>query len=292
VTRSRVAAIAAGLLSCAGLAGCAAGAVGALPAPPPTTPAPPTTANPDLQSAFLAPVAGNTTSTSVVIGPGPSTIQGTVTGPGGPVPAAIVDVERVTDTGAVGDFETSTRADGTWAAPNILGGRYRVRAWRAPDLAAPQAMTLFLAGGETRQVQIQLQQFGRSQVASSLAPNPPLVGRPANLVIQVTSTSVGQADGVVRAVPLAGMSVQLQGSSEWELSGVNPATTDASGQVSWQLVCQQAGPQPLQVVLSDGTSYGLAQISPCVNPTVPSTTSTTARPGTGSSTTSTTGGRR
>jgi len=292
MSRSRAAVLAAWLLAGAGLTVCAAGTVGALPAPPTTTPAPPTTAAPDLQSAFLAPVGGDTTSTSVIIGPGPSTLQGTVTGPGGPVPAAIVDVERVTDTGAVGDFETSTRADGTWAAPDVLGGRYRVRAWRAPDLAAPQALTLFLAGGETRQVPIQLQQYGGNQVASSLAPNPPLVDRPANLVVQVTSTSVGQADGVVRAVPVPGMSVQLEGSGAWDLSGGNPAVTDSSGQVGWQLVCRQAGAQPLQVVLADGSSFGLAPISPCVNPTVPSTTTTTAGSGGTSSTTSTTGGHR
>jgi hypothetical protein len=103
---------------------------------------------------------------------------------------------------------------------------------------------------------------------------------------------VGQSDGVVRAVPVPGVTVQLQGSSEWDLSGANPATTDGAGQVEWQLVCMQAGPQPLQVVLGDGTSVGLDHISPCVNPTVPSTTTTTANTGTGSSSTTSTTGRR
>jgi hypothetical protein len=284
------------LAACAVLSGCATGAVAALPAPPTTVPGPPTTAVADLQSGVLSAVSGNTTSTRVVIAPGPSTLQGTVTGPGGPVPGAVVLVERVTDNGARGDFETSTRADGTWTAPDIVGGRYRVRAWRAPTLAVTQAVTLFLQSGETRQVQIQLQQFGGDQVASSLAPDPPVVDRPANLVVQVTAATVGASDGVVRAVPLPGMTVQLQGSSEWELSGANPATTDGSGQVAWQLVCMQAGSQPLQVLLGDGTNVGLDHISPCVNPTVPSTTTSTTKPATipggGSSTTSTTGGRR
>ena len=271
---------AAGLAGCAALSGCAAGAVGTLPPPPTTVAAPPANSAPDLSAVFLPPVNGSTTSTSVVIAPGPSTLQGTVTGPGGPVPAAIVDVQRVTDTGATGDFETSTRADGTWVAPDILGGRYRVRAWRAPDLAATQAIELFLAGGETRQVQIQLQQFGGNQVSSSLAPDPAVVDRPANLVVQVTATSVGQADGVVRAVPVAGTTVQLQGSSEWSLSGAaNPQVTNSAGEVSWQLTCRQAGSQPLQVVLADGTSYGLDHISPCVNPVAPTTTTTTTAPG-------------
>ena len=284
------------LAACAALSGCAAGAVAALPPPPAVVSGPPTTAAPDLQSGVLSPVGGNTTSTSVVIAPGPSTLQGGVVGPGGPVPGAVVLIERVTDNGARGDFETSTRADGTWAAAGILGGRYRVRAWRAPDLAVTQADTLFLQSGETRQVQIQLQQFGGDQVASSLAPDPAVVDRPANLVVQVTHAAVGQADGVVRAVPVPGMTVQLQGSSEWQLSGGNPSVTDSSGQVAWQLVCMQAGSQPLQVLLGDGTNVGLDHISPCVNPTVPSTTTTTSNPGivpgSGSSTTSTTGGRR
>jgi hypothetical protein len=281
--------------ACVALSGCAAGAVGALPPPPTTVPGPPTTVVADLQSGYLAAVSGNTTSTSVVLGPGPSTLEGTVTGPGGPVPGAVVLIERVTDSGARGDFETSTRADGSWAAPSILGGRYRVRAWRAPNLAATQPVTLFLQGGETRQLQLQLQQFGGDQVASSLAPDPPVVDRPANLVVQVTVATVSPTDGVVRAVPLPGMTVQLQGSSEWEVSGTNPTTTDSAGQVSWQMVCMQAGSQPLQVLLGDGTNAGLDHISPCVNPTVPSTTTststTTTLPGGSSSTTSTTKGR-
>lgn len=281
--------------ACAALSGCAAGTVGALPPPPTTVPGPPTTAVADLQSGLLSGVSGNTTSTSVVIAPGPSTLQGGVVGPTGPVPGAVVLIERVTDSGARGDFETSTRADGTWAAPDILGGRYRVRAWRAPDLAVTQPVTLFLQGGETRQVQIHLDQFGGDQVASSLAPDPAVVDRPANLVVQVTHATVSPADGVVRAVPVPGMTVQLQGSSEWELSGSNPAVTDPGGQVGWQLVCMQAGAQPLQVLLGDGTNVGLDHISPCVNPTVPSTTTSTSTsttvPGTGSSTTSTTKGR-
>ena len=284
----------AAVASCAGLSGCAAGAVATLPPPPATVSGPPTTAAPDLQSGVLVPVGGNTTSTSVVIAPGPSTLQGGVVGPGGPVPGAVVLVERVTDSGARGDFETSTRADGTWAAAGILGGRYRVRAWRAPDLAATQPVTLFLQSGETRQLQIQLQQFGGDQVASSLAPDPAVVDKPANLVVQVTHATVG-ADGVVRAVPVPGMTVQLQGSSEWQLSGSNPAVTDPSGQVGWQLVCMQAGSQPLQVLLGDGTNVGLDHISPCVNPTVPSTTTSTSTastlPGQSPSTTSTTKGR-
>ena len=265
------------------LAGCANGSVGTLPPPPTTVPASSGVAVPDLPSGLLGPVDGSTTSTSVVIAPGTSTLQGTVTGPGGGVPAAIVDVERVTDSGRVGDFETSTRADGSWSAPDILGGRYRVRAWRAPDLAATQAVTLFLAGGETRQLQIQLQQFGGYQVSSALAPNPPVVDQPANLVVQVTAATVGQADGVVRAQPVSGATVQLQGSSEWVVESVNPGLTGTSGEVGWQLTCTQAGSQPLQVVLADGTSYAVNSVSPCVNPVAPSTT--TATPGAGTTST-------
>lgn len=284
--RGRLSPLAVLVAGAAALAGCATGSVATLPPPPTTVPASSGVAVPDLPAGVLAAVDGSTTSTSVVIAPGTSTLEGTVTGPGGPVPAAIVDVQRVTDSGRVGDFETSTRADGTWAAPDILGGRYRVRAWRAPDLAATQAITLFLAGGESRQVQIQLQQFGGYQVSSALAPNPPVVDQPANLVVQVTAATVGQADGVVRALPVSGATVQLQGSSDWVVSGPDPGFTSTGGEVGWQLTCTQAGAQPLQVVLADGTSYAVNRVSPCVNPTQPATTTTTS--GTGGVTTSTT----
>src|SRR3954468_15484125 len=88
----------------------------------------PTTA-PDLTGVGLAAVAGRTTTTSIPLGPGGATLNGTVTGPDGPVPSATVHIERLVGD-ASGSADVATQPDGTWTAPGLLGGRYRVRAWR------------------------------------------------------------------------------------------------------------------------------------------------------------------
>lgn len=262
-----------------GLSACAAGAVDALPPPPTTEPPLATTTLPDLSSQALNPVSGRTTTTTAAIVPGSSVVQGTVAGPAGPVPAAIVRLERVSDSGTA-YLDTSTRADGTFAAPSVMGGAYRVRAWRAPDLAMGAPVTLFVGAGQTATVQLQVTQYGTTQVNAALAPNPPMVGERAQLVVQVVQRSVAQADGTVSSVPVSGASVELQGSSEWGVTGVNPAVTDAGGEVSWTVRCTSASAGALQVLLGT-TVYPLNGVSGCV----PRATTTTT---TSSSTTSTT----
>jgi hypothetical protein len=238
-------------LAALGLAGCAPGAVRALPPPPSTAPRQPTTTTADFTGVALAPVSGRTTIPGVVMGPGHATLSGTVGGSGGGVGGATVEVERL-----VGDSSATTRVtagpDGRWSLPNILGGRYRVRAWRAPDqtMAAPEIF--FLGGGENRSLNLGLQSFSGPVVTSAIAPNPPVVDQPANLVVDV-SNRVVDAQGVGRATAAAGVSAQLSGSGTWQVTGPNPATTDRGGQATWQLTCQTGGPQPLSVSVNGGS---------------------------------------
>ena len=254
----------AGLLT-AGLAlcGCAAGAVDALPAPPTTEVAAATTTLPEPPSIPLESIGGTTTTTGPAVAPGNSVLQGAVTGPTGPVPGATVRIERVADSGAAAYIDMGTRADGTWTAPGVRGGAYRVRAWRAPDLAMAGPVTLFVGAGQTGTVQLQLQQFTGVQVSASMAPNPAVIGSAAQLVVQVTHRSVSASDGTVSSQAQPGAGVELQGSADWTVVGSNPAVTDARGQVTWQLECQSAAAGSLDVLIG-GTTYPLDAVSGCV----------------------------
>ncbi len=234
------------------LAGCAPGAVSALPPPPRTSPSQPTTTTSDFSRIALAGVPGRTTIPGVAIGPGHATLSGTVGGSTGPVAGATVQVERL-----VGDASATARvssgADGRWSLPGILGGRYRVRAWRAPDATMATPQIFFLGGGENKTLDLGVQSFSGPVVTSSIAPNPPVVNRPANLVVDV-SNRVVDAEGVGRAEPVAGGSAQLSGSGAWQVTGPNPATIDRGGQASWQLTCQAGGSQPLSVSVNGAAS--------------------------------------
>jgi len=275
--------MAAGVLAAAlALAGCASSSVPELPAAPTTVAPVPTTSTPDSGGAFLQSVAGVTTSTSVALGPGTSGLNGVVTGPSGPVGGAVVEVDRVTRPGVTPATDRiSTAADGSWSLTGILGGAYILRAWRAPDLAITQPVSIFLSQGETRPVQMQMQQYTGMVVSSSMAPDPPLVGQPSNLVVLVTNTAV-DANGVVRSVPVPGTEVELTGTTAWQVNTANPTTTDNNGQAAWQLTCTSSGSQPLSVTVNSATTETLDHVGACQ---VPPTTTTTA-----AATTTTTGG--
>ncbi|MEA3018584.1 MAG: hypothetical protein QOI47_108 [Actinomycetota bacterium] len=252
----------------------------ALPKPPVTTAeSTTTTTEPDLSAVSLPRVKG-TTSTSVAIGPGPMTIVGTVQGPDGAIPDAVVQLDRL-----VGDGVASTRVptapDGTWNVQHVLGGRYRIRAWRAPDLATTTPQIVFIESGPQRVVSVHLDPVGGLRVDDAIAPDPPVVNRPANLKVRVADRSV-DGDGVVRDTPRPGMSVTLVGGGEWSVGSPNPSTTDGDGSAIFRVTCGGDGSQSLSAQLETGDTYPLA-IPACV--LANATTSTT---GSSSSTTTTT----
>lgn len=244
-----------------------------LPDPKPVVTEPTTsTSEADFTKTPLNGVRGTTT-TVVVIGPGPLTIVGRVVAPDGTVvPDAIVQLERV-----VGESSAETRVptapDGTWNAAHVLGGRYRVRAWRAPDLATLRPQIVFLESGPQRAVNIKLDSLGGVRVDSAIAPDPPLVGELANLKVRVAERTVG-ADGIVHDSPVVGTSVTLSGSGEWEVSSSNPSTTGDDGSTVFRVRCLDAGPQPLAATLDDGQSFALP-IAACYDPSTATTTTST-----------------
>jgi hypothetical protein len=226
----------------------------------------------------LNPVAGNTT-TSVVLGPGPVTIAGTVQAPDGVVPDAVVQLERLVGDG-VATTRIATLPDGTWKLEKVLGGRYRIRAWRVPDLATAKPEVLFIEEGSDKPVALTLAAVGGVRVDAAIAPDPPVVGNQANIEVRVAERTV-DAEGVVRDTPRESVSVGLGGSGAWELDSPSPTTTATDGTAEFRVTCQQSGQQPLFATLADGTSYALL-LPACASPAT-TTTSTTER----SSTTST-----
>lgn len=254
-----------------GLSACAGGSTATEPLPPPpsTSSLAPTTVPKDYSGVDLPPVdAGRpTTTTSIPVTSGTATVKGTVLGPdGAPVEGATVRVERLVGDGW-GTMDVTTAADGGWAVLHARGGRYRVRAWRAPDLAEVNPALLFLSATETGTVELKLQRHAGTTPTPAIAPSRPVVGQPANLVVQVTSRSV-DANGFVRGVPVAAATVSLAGGQGWTVGQPNPGVTDASGRANWELVCAVVGAQPLRLVVNDAEQFDLA-LPACVEPPPP-----------------------
>lgn len=241
-----------------------------------------TTTEPDLTGVLLPPALGATSTTAVALGPGPMTIVGRVEGPEGPVANAIVQLDRLVGDG-VATARVPTAADGTWNAADVLGGRYRIRAWRAPDLVTPGSTIVFLESGPTRAVDLRLDPVGGVRVDHVIAPDPPYVDEPGNLKVRVAERFV-DAEGVVRDTPIAGVVVTLGGSGSWSVGSSNPATTGIDGSVVFLLTCREEGAQQLAATVDGQDTYALA-LQPCIER---GATTTTEDPSSPSSTTSTT----
>ena len=275
------------------LAGCGGVQTLSFPAPSSTTPTAslpiPTLPN-NLEYVVEGGVPGVTTTLPVAMGPGGASLSGTVMGPSGPVGGATVQADRIVGNGGA-TTQTSTAGNGTWSIPNILGGRYRVRAWQSPSLALTTPQIFFLGGTQNLSLTLQMTSYAGPQVEASIAPGTPIVGQAANLVVQVTNPTVSPA-GVVEAQPEVGVSVTLNGSG-WKVSNGNPQPTNSSGQALFQLSCQSVGSHPLSAQVGSGQPVPL-QVPSCSTPpttttsTVPSFGPCPTVPGTGPTTTSTT----
>jgi hypothetical protein len=221
-----------------------------IPKPDPLPSLPATTSAADFSNVQLAAVPGRTT-TTIVLGPGGATLEGAVTAPDGLlVPGATVHIERLVGD-SVASADVVSGPDGRWAAPRILGGRYRVRAWRVPDLALTKPVVFFLGATEHKKaVDLPLTQYTGIAVSASVAPNPPQVDDPINLVVRVAQQSV-ENNGVVRAAPIGNLPVELVGSGDWRVDSENPTVTDFNGDAFWQVRCRSSGSQPLAVLINN-----------------------------------------
>jgi hypothetical protein len=212
----------------------------------PPTQAPTTTAS----STTLVTVPGNprpVTTLSPAIGPGTATLGGSVSGPEGPVAGATVRVERL-----VGDEVAATTvnsdASGQWTLGSVNGGRYRLRAWRPPDLAMLRPTLVFLEATESKAVALGMARYGEGNTFGAYAPGPPTADKPATLVVTVSNGGI-DAEGVLHASPRPGVTVQLQVTAGLTLDSPDTTVTDGSGNASFTVRCTPPGPPAVTAVV-------------------------------------------
>lgn len=236
--------------------------------PSPTTGATTSTTVLDRSGIALAGVPGETTST--IAERGTAVITGSVQGPAGLVVGATVRIERLV-AGREIRTDLLTGPDGRFRLPDLPGGRYRVRAFLAPSLAQVVPEVRFLQDGAEHDFPLVVEQQGGLLVRADVAPEPPLLGRPVNLVAVVSSRTV-DADGVVRSQPVVGVSVELTGLGRWTLredddasttstsdplfgttftspSQTPTARTSSTGMVRYELRCERTGSPNLALLV-------------------------------------------
>jgi hypothetical protein len=268
------------------LAGCSKHEGKALPAP--KTGETTTTTDPvDLTQVSLEPIAvkGQPTATTRPIGGGKATIAGRVVdSDGNPVPGAFVRATYYGDPNKPEVIEALSLDDGTYKFEQVLGGRWRIRAWKTPELATLEDNTFFLGYTENRQLDLKVKAATDYVVTSSMAPGTPFTGSPVELAVLVMSQSVDD-DGVVHRSPVGGAAVTLNVIGKWSLAGDATEATEYNGRAAWTLTCTEEGAQPITAVVG-GRDWPLS-VPACHDPMETSTTTATTLPP-GASTTSST----
>ena len=242
----RPAAIAVLLLAAA----CSGGSDGAAPTTVvPVTEAPTTVAPVTTVTTVTIPRGApraTTTTAKVALTPGGATINGTVNGPAGPVDGATVKIERL-----VGKDVASTEirsAGGAYSLGSVLGGAYRVRAWKAPDLAQNGTEVFFLAAKEVKRLDLTLIQYGSSGVAATIEPDPPKVDQPAVLTLKLGGGRVDE-EGRVTTSPRASVLVTLTVGPGLVLESPPQLITDPTGIGAWRLRCTAPGTFPVTLTI-------------------------------------------
>lgn len=218
------------------------------PAPGSTSSTRPSVTTParDYSKVQLAGVEGVTT-TSIGLRPGKARLSGQVIGPRGTVKGAIVEITRMV--GSAGATERIVTGEfGAWKAPKLLGGRYRVRAWRAPDFALVEPEIFFLEEGEQRVLRIDLTDYTGLVAVASVAPDPPPLRRQVRLVVKVAQRRV-DGNGVVVSQPIVRSPVEIVPSDSWSFDSPTSTTTNDAGVARWLAQCSRAGLHPLTLVV-------------------------------------------
>ncbi len=268
------------------LAGCSKDEGKALPPPVPDEST--TTTEPiDLTRVSLEPIAvsGKATSTTRPLGGGKATILGRVVdADGGTVPGAYVRATYYGDLNKPEVIEVLSLEDGTYRFEQVLGGRWRIRAWRAPELATLEDNTFFLGYTEQRRVDLKVKAATDIVVTSSIAPNPPFTGSPVELAVLVMTQSVDE-EGVVHRSPVGGAAVTLNVTGKWVVTGDPTQATEFNGRTSWTMTCTEVGDQRISAFVG-GRDWNLS-VPACHDPLETTTTTATTLPPGASSTSST-----
>lgn len=234
----------------------------------PTT-ATPTTLRATTTSSTLKPTT--TTSTLLGIGPGEASIGGTVSGPAGPVDGAIVRVERIVGKATV-TMDVTTTGGGSWQLSSILGGSYRVRAFKPPDFAQSAVESFFLAATDRKTIDLKMPAAGGERITAVVNPNPPKVDQPASVTVQI---GFGRVDSEGRAAitPRAGVPLLLSPGPGILLESPPLVISDGNGLAVWAIRCAAEGARML--ILNVNNAPTTINLPPCAAPGAPPAPTTT-----------------
>jgi hypothetical protein len=191
---------------------------------------------PDTRGVVLSPVPGAGAPTvPVKIFGGDAVLYGQVsTAEAGGSGGAVVRLERFVGFDSAVE-EVPVAANGTWEADRLIGGRYRVRAYRSPDLAMISSEVFFLPAEDEVRLDLAVARFGGIDLQAAFLASGVPVGGSATVTALAQEIRV-DGDGIVRGEPLAGATITADAGSGWSIEGAARAV-GADGLASGTVTC-------------------------------------------------------
>lgn len=200
---------------------------------------------------------------------GSAALGGTVLGPTGVVPNAMVRVERHTVDGLT-TLDLVADEFGVWTATNLVGGRYRLRAFVPGELASESVAVFFLAAEARQIVETPVIEASSNVSLHFFGPTEILQGTSATVAVSSQFELVDDEGRVVLSpLPSAIMTAALTGPVSL-LSG-DLVVADATGAARFLIACDGVGSAALTVTSGEGKTTSFV-LPPCVAPPPPEPT--------------------
>jgi hypothetical protein len=209
------------------------------------------------------------TTAPVSVTGGRTTLDGVVLGPGGvPIPGATVRIERLVGRDE-GVLDVTSKGSGAWSAGRLLGGRYRVRAWRTPTHAQTSSEVTFVEEGQRRSFRLELEAPTGVEFRPAVDNDKIILGQVGSVSATVRAPFVNNEGQIaIGGRPGDVITVTANGVFGGQ-GGTKP--TDAGGLASFPLTCNQLGAGQVTVA---GVGQTKTFDVTCIP--VPTTTTTTA----------------
>ena len=184
------------------------------------------------------------TETVIPVVGGDSTLRGSITGPDGLGAAgALVRLERHTLNGS-GSLTVTADDLGFWEARNLLGGRYRVRAWVPNQLTVDESQVLFLNDNSPDEFELKDQEpLQTEKVVQEVdftlrgAKDDPIVEifdggsrylNHSGLMAVSISRETIDAEGILTVSPMSGIEVLVSARTGVEVSGATAVSVGSN----------------------------------------------------------------
>ncbi len=206
---------------------------------------------------------------------GKSRIEGTVDIDGVAAVGSTVRLERHTDAG-IGVRDLAVNANGWFAAHDLPGGRYRVRAWVPGTATMTTSDVFFINAGDRVQRSYSLEVVDGEPLIQFANGGTMYTGMTGSLGASVTQHRVDE-DGIVVTRPVSGIEVSVELARYLQPMSGTTLATDDQGLVVFRLRCLRPGQGTATVTFND--SQIPVALPACVN--APPTTQPPADDGSG-----------